>query len=102
MEVREEHEEASRRRVAGLEEASLEEVLEELQGRDTAVQQLQEQVGQLAESQATTDDRYTRVKQDNAALSARIHMLEEHIREVEVKQDNAALTARIHMLEEHI
>ena len=37
MEVREEQEEASRRRVAGLEEATLEEVLEELQGRDTAV-----------------------------------------------------------------
>jgi len=49
------------------------------------VQQLQEQVGQLAESQATTDDRYTRVKQDNAALTARIHMLEEHIRELEVR-----------------
>ena len=28
--------------------------------------------------------RYTRVKQDNAALTARIHMLEEHIRELEV------------------
>jgi hypothetical protein len=28
--------------------------------------------------------RYTRVKQDNAALTARIHMLEEHIREIEV------------------
>jgi len=49
------------------------------------VQQLQEQVGQLAESQATTDDRYTRVKQDNAALTARIHMLEEHIRELELR-----------------
>ena len=49
------------------------------------VQQLQEQVGQLAECQATTDDRYTRVKQDNAALTARIHMLEEHIRELEVR-----------------
>jgi hypothetical protein len=28
--------------------------------------------------------RYTRVKQDNTALTARIHMLEEHIREIEV------------------
>ena len=29
--------------------------------------------------------RYTRVKQENAALTARIHMLEEHIREIEVR-----------------
>jgi len=49
------------------------------------VQQLQEQVGHLAESQATTDDRYTKVKQDNLALTARIHMLEEHIRELEIR-----------------
>lgn len=47
------------------------------------VQQLQEQVGVLVENQATTDDRYTRTKKDNAALTARIHMLEEHIRELE-------------------
>jgi hypothetical protein len=49
------------------------------------VQQLQEQVAGLADSQAATDDRYTRVKQDNQALTARIHMLEEHIRELEVR-----------------
>lgn len=47
------------------------------------VQQLQEQVGVLVENQATTDDKYTRVKKDNATLTARIHMLEEHIRELE-------------------
>lgn len=49
------------------------------------VQQLQEQVGILSENQATTDERYTRVKQDNTTLTARIHMLEEHIREIEVR-----------------
>ncbi|XP_023332078.1 rab11 family-interacting protein 4 isoform X2 [Eurytemora carolleeae] len=51
------------------------------------VQQLQEQVGILADNQATNDDRYTRVKQENAALTARIHMLEEHIRELEVRSE---------------
>ena len=49
------------------------------------VHQLQEQVGALADSQASTDDKYTRVKQDNASLTNRIHMLEEHIRELEVR-----------------
>lgn len=49
------------------------------------VQQLQEQVGMLSENQVTTDERYTRVKQDNTTLTARIHMLEEHIREIEVR-----------------
>ena len=49
------------------------------------VQQLQEEVRILSENQATTDERYTRVKQDNTTLTARIHMLEEHIREIEVR-----------------
>ena len=49
------------------------------------VQQLQEQVGLLSENQAATDERYSRVKQDNTSLTARIHMLEEHIRELEVR-----------------
>jgi len=47
------------------------------------VQQLQEQVGVLVETQASTDDKYTRVKKDNNTMTARIHMLEEHIRELE-------------------
>lgn len=33
------------------------------------VQMLQEQVGHLAESQANTDDRYSKVKQENASLT---------------------------------
>ena len=36
--------------------------------------------------------RYTRVKQDNAALTARIHMLEEHIREIEVLYSKSSFT----------
>jgi len=51
------------------------------------VHQLQAQVGILAENQQTSDDRYTRVKQENAALTTRIHMLEEHIREIEVRSE---------------
>jgi len=49
------------------------------------VQMLQEQVGHLAESQATTDDRYSKVKQENATLTQKVHMLEEHIREIELQ-----------------
>merc|ERR1719317_283477 len=51
------------------------------------VQQLQEQVGILSQNQVTTDERYTKVKQDNTTLTARIHMLEEHIREIEVREE---------------
>merc|ERR1712083_620359 len=49
------------------------------------VQMLQEQVGHLAESQATTDDRYSKVKQENATLTQKVHMLEENIREIELQ-----------------
>jgi len=55
------------------------------------VQQLQEQVGILSQNQVTTDERYTRVKQDNTMLTARIHMLEEHIREIEVRGEERLL-----------
>ncbi|CAB4054647.1 RAB11FIP3_4 [Lepeophtheirus salmonis] len=53
----------------------------------SSVQMLQEQVGVLVESQATTDDKYTKVKQDNSSLTTRIHMLEEHIRDLEIKSE---------------
>ena len=33
------------------------------------VHQLQEQVSHLADSQATTDERYSKVKQENASLN---------------------------------
>jgi len=63
---------------------SLEEDVNDLNQK---VQQLQEQVGHLAESQATTDDRYSKVKQENALLTQKIHMLEENIREVEIRSE---------------
>lgn len=46
------------------------------------VQLLQQQVTSLADTQSTSDDRYARAKADNAVLQARVHMLEEHVREV--------------------
>ncbi|CAG0895090.1 unnamed protein product [Darwinula stevensoni] len=49
------------------------------------VQQLQDQVNALAESQTNTDDRYQRVKQENSSLTTRVHMLEEQLREVELR-----------------
>merc|ERR1711976_158420 len=33
----------------------------------------------------TTDDRYSKVKQENATLTQKVHMLEEHIREIELQ-----------------
>ncbi|RXG69995.1 Rab11 family-interacting protein 4 [Armadillidium vulgare] len=52
------------------------------------VQMLQQQVGVLAENQVNTDDRYTRVKQDNSALQARVMMLEEQLRETEMRAED--------------
>jgi len=49
------------------------------------VQQLQDQVGMLTEAQATDEERYSLVKQDNSTLSSRIYMLEEQLREAEEK-----------------
>jgi len=59
-------------------------------GEDSAVtmgtfQHLQDQVGMLTEAQATDEERYTLVKQDNSTLSSRIFMLEEQLRESEEK-----------------
>merc|ERR1712029_53187 len=42
-------------------------------------------VGHLAESQASTDDRYSKVKQENVALNQKVLMLEEHIQQIEVQ-----------------
>jgi len=56
-----------------------------LESSSEDVQMLQEQVGHLAESQQTTDDRYSKVKQENATLTQKVHMLEEHIREIELQ-----------------
>ncbi|PNF36412.1 hypothetical protein B7P43_G16545 [Cryptotermes secundus] len=48
---------------------------------------LQQQVSVLADNQNNTDDRYTRAKQDSAALQARVHMLEEQLRESELRAE---------------
>ncbi|XP_064095079.1 rab11 family-interacting protein 3-like isoform X6 [Macrobrachium nipponense] len=51
------------------------------------VQMLQQQVGVLAENQVNSDDRFSRVKQDNAAYQARVVMLEEQLRETELRSE---------------
>ena len=61
---------------------SIEEDVIELNNK---VQHLQDQVGLLSENQAATDERYSRVKADNVQLTARIHVLEENIREIEMR-----------------
>ncbi|XP_052131415.1 rab11 family-interacting protein 4 [Frankliniella occidentalis] len=65
-------------------DASLEEDVLDLNHK---VQMLQQQVGVLADNQTSTDERYTRAKQDNAALQARVLMLEEQLRETELRAD---------------
>jgi Rab11 family-interacting protein 3/4 len=68
---------------------SLEEDVNDLNQR---VHQLQEQVSHLADSQATTDERYSKVKQENASLNQKILMLEEHIRELELRSEERLQT----------
>ncbi|XP_046659720.1 rab11 family-interacting protein 4 isoform X3 [Homalodisca vitripennis] len=51
------------------------------------VQMLQQQMSVLADNQSHTDERYTRAKQDNATLQARVMMLEEQLREVELRSE---------------
>ncbi|KAL1129241.1 hypothetical protein AAG570_013770 [Ranatra chinensis] len=48
---------------------------------------LQQQMNVLADNQNHTDERYTRAKQENATLQARVHMLEEQLREVELRAE---------------
>ncbi|XP_072947472.1 rab11 family-interacting protein 4B isoform X2 [Epargyreus clarus] len=59
--------------------------LEDVQGLNYRVQLLQQQVTSLADTQSTADERYTRAKADNAVLQARVHMLDEQIREIECR-----------------
>ncbi|CAA9994222.1 unnamed protein product, partial [Nesidiocoris tenuis] len=49
------------------------------------VQMLQEQMSVLADNQNHSDERYTRARQENATLQARVLMLEEQLREVELR-----------------
>lgn len=61
---------------------SIEEDVMELNNK---VRQLQDQISLLSENQVATDDRYSRVKADNVTLTAKIHVLEENIREIEMR-----------------
>ncbi|XP_021207250.2 rab11 family-interacting protein 4 isoform X3 [Bombyx mori] len=56
---------------------------EDVQGLNYKVQLLQQQVTSLADTQSTADERYARAKAENAVLQARVHMLDEQIREIE-------------------
>ncbi|XP_014272760.1 rab11 family-interacting protein 4 isoform X2 [Halyomorpha halys] len=65
-------------------DASLEEDVLDLNHK---VQMLQQQMSVLADNQTHSDERYTRAKQDNATLQARVLMLEEQLREVETRSE---------------
>ncbi|KAI1283022.1 Rab11 family-interacting protein 4A [Halotydeus destructor] len=52
------------------------------------IDNLQQQVTFLHESQSTNDDRYSKVKQENASLLSKIHTLEEQLRDIEVQSDD--------------
>lgn len=51
-------------------------------------QVLQQQVGFLQDSANHNDERYTRAKADNAALQARVIMLEEQLRDAEMRYED--------------
>ncbi|XP_066249821.1 rab11 family-interacting protein 4 [Euwallacea similis] len=65
-------------------DASLEEDVHDLHHK---FQVLQQQVGVLQDSAHQNDERYTRVKAENAALQARVLMLEEQLRDTELRCD---------------
>lgn len=50
-------------------------------------QVLQQKVGVLEDSAHQNDERYTRVKAENAALQARVIMLEEQLRDTEYRYE---------------
>uniref|UniRef100_T1JCU2 FIP-RBD domain-containing protein n=1 Tax=Strigamia maritima TaxID=126957 RepID=T1JCU2_STRMM len=52
------------------------------------IQGLQHQVTALATGQTNSEEKYNKVKQENASLMARIHSLEEQIREVEIRSED--------------
>ncbi|KAK5642507.1 hypothetical protein RI129_008674 [Pyrocoelia pectoralis] len=66
-------------------DASLEEDVLDLNNK---FQLLQQQVGYLQDSANHNDERYTRAKADNAALQARVIMLEEQLRDAEMRYED--------------
>ncbi|KAJ8910285.1 hypothetical protein NQ315_016102 [Exocentrus adspersus] len=65
-------------------DASLEEDVHELHNK---FHLLQQQVGVLQDNANQNDERYTRTKADNAALQARVIMLEEQLRDTELRYE---------------
>lgn len=49
---------------------------------------IQEQMNVLADTQSASEEKYARVKQENATLQARILMLEEAIKDAELKAED--------------
>lgn len=58
-------------------------------------QVLQHQVGVLQDSAHQNDERYTRAKADNAALQARVIMLEEQLRDAEMRHEERLQVRKI-------
>ncbi|KAG7202429.1 hypothetical protein KM043_018738 [Ampulex compressa] len=58
------------------------------------VQMIQEQVHALADTQSVGEERYARVKQENATLHARILMLEESAKDAEVRAEERLQTEK--------
>ena len=52
------------------------------------VASLEQQVSALNENQSNNDDRYNRVKQENASLLSKVHLLEEQLRDIEVSNED--------------
>lgn len=52
------------------------------------VQELQQQVATLTDHQVNTDQRYNKVKQENAALQNKILSLEEQLKELEIRSED--------------
>ncbi|XP_050430356.1 rab11 family-interacting protein 4A isoform X2 [Adelges cooleyi] len=65
-------------------DTSIEEDVHDLNNK---VQVLQKQMNALADNQSLTDERYARTKEENAALQARVHMLEEQLRDTELRYE---------------
>ncbi|XP_014681453.1 PREDICTED: rab11 family-interacting protein 4B-like isoform X2 [Priapulus caudatus] len=76
---------SSSRRSSTSDEMFAEEIAEDVHDLNSKVTQLQKTVAMLADSQSHTEDMKSRLKQENAALQARVHMLEEQVRDAEIK-----------------
>ncbi|XP_023221654.1 rab11 family-interacting protein 4A-like isoform X1 [Centruroides sculpturatus] len=60
---------------------------DDVQDLSQKVQFLEQQVTALSHSQTNNEDRYSKVKQENAILTTKIRSLEEQIRELEIRSE---------------